>query len=148
MKARVDKTAEQVGEALWALRVKRELSGEEVRTRAHVANLTRVERGLASVEEMDRVARVLGTKLVALLRAPQVAPVKTPPHWLTHVGSAILSLPGPGSKVDAAVNAAVLEAIRRTGDNQSEAARLLGMERKAFVRRLLRARRTAKARRR
>lgn len=147
MRARA-KTAQQVGETLRSLRMERGLSGQTVRARAKVANLTSVERGLASVGDMDRVARALGTTLADVLRRPVAVEPETPPHTLTHVGSAILSLHVHGSKVDAAVDAAVEEAIRRTGGNQSEAARLLGMERKAFVRRLARARRAAKAKKR
>lgn len=147
MKGRV-KTAQQVGESLRALRMKSGLSGQEIRARAKVASLARVEEGLASVGDMDRVARVLGTTLGDVVHKPVAFVSEEPPHVLTHVGSAILALHVVGSKVDAAVDAAVEEAIRRTGGNQSEAARLLGMERKAFVRRLARARRAAKVKKR
>ena len=55
---------------------------------------------------------------------------------------AIAELPvKAGSKIDAAEGAAVLYAMEISRNNQSAAARLLGMERKAFVRRLARARR-------
>ncbi len=69
MRARA-KTAQQAGETLRALRMERGLSGQTVRARAKVANLTSVERGLASVGDMDRVARALGTTLADVLRRP------------------------------------------------------------------------------
>jgi len=61
---------------------------------------------------------------------------------LPEIARAIAHLPSAlGSKVDAAESAAVLYAMQVEGNNQSAAARLLGMERKAFVRRLARTRR-------
>jgi transcriptional regulator with XRE-family HTH domain len=58
---------------------------------------------------------------------------------------AILELPpNVGSKIEAVASATVLRAMVVCRNNQSAAARLLGMERKAFVRRLQRARRRRK----
>jgi DNA-binding NtrC family response regulator len=61
---------------------------------------------------------------------------------LPEIARAIADLPArAGSKIDVMISATVLYAMDVSGDNQSAAARLLGMERKAFVRRLQRARR-------
>ncbi len=71
---------------------------------------------------------------------PTVSPA--PPLNLQAIGRAIVVLPNTvGSKVDAAVAAAVLHAMERCGDNESDAARLMAMDRKRLVRRLLKAKR-------
>ena len=53
----------------------------------------------------------------------------------------ILALPSKGSKLDEAEDATVLLAIQTTDGNVSAAARLLGVDRKSFDRKLARARR-------
>ena len=54
----------------------------------------------------------------------------------------ILALPENGSKFHVVQNAVVLQALAMSGGNVSAAARLLGMNRKAFERKLARARRS------
>ena len=69
----------------------------------------------------------------------------SPRPRLSQIARAIVELPVKGgSKIDAAESAAILYAMSVCNDNQSAAARMLLMERKAFVRRLRRARRQAK----
>jgi transcriptional regulator of acetoin/glycerol metabolism len=53
----------------------------------------------------------------------------------------ILALPVEGPKLDAVQRAVVLRALAVSGGNVSAAARLLGVERKAFERKVSRARR-------
>ncbi len=107
--------------------------------------LRAIESGRArpSLAILDRIARALGSTLVDLVIGPEDAP---PPNLgLTDIALAVVALPLPGrsgSKLDAVEAATVLVALRACNDNQSAAARLLGMERKAFVRRLSHARRS------
>jgi DNA-binding NtrC family response regulator len=118
-----------------------------------VADVDAIESGRVqpSVAVLGRVARALGVSLVDLVRTTGVGQTdglgpatRASRLGLSEVAQAIAELPaGVGSKVDAAILAAVLYAMRECGDNQSAASRLLGMERKAFVRRLSRARRRA-----
>jgi DNA-binding NtrC family response regulator len=116
-----------------------------------VATLGAIEsgRGQPSLGTLGRVAQALDVSLVDLARTngtrqPDGAAraVLAPGLGLSEIARAIAELPiGAGSKVDAAILAAVLHSMKECGDNQSAAARLLGMERKAFSRRLHRARR-------
>ena len=118
-----------------------------------VEQLLLIEQGrsTASLAVYQRVARALGTTLAdvatwSMKSGPSpVAPSEA--VRVADVASAIVRLQVDGSKVDAAVDASVLEALRMTGNNQSAAARLLGMERKAFCRRMVRARRRSRKRR-
>lgn len=130
-----------VGVALRAMRIGKGLHAATVQEASGVSSLAYVEIGRASIADMDAVARVMGTTLPEVVQEVRsAAGATTPPHTLTHVAGAILSLSVRGSRVEAAINAAVREAMRVADGNQSAAARLLGMERKAFVRRLARAR--------
>jgi hypothetical protein len=106
--------------------------------------------GLTALE-LDRIARAIGKSLADLVRGgdkassgPQGggAPLRL---GLPQIARAIaeLSVQG-GSKIDAAESAAILYAMSVCNDNQSAAARMLAMERKAFVRRLRRAKRRRK----
>ena len=56
----------------------------------------------------------------------------------------ILALPAKGSKLELVQNAVVLHAVAVSGGNVSAAARLLGVERKAFERKLRNARRSTR----
>ena len=138
-----------------ALRARRERAGLTRARVAHesgvsVAELDAIESGRnqPSVAVLGQVARALGVSLVDLVRtngARQAdGPVSDTPTsrlGLPEIGRAIAELTAVvGSKVDAAILAAVLHSMKVCGNNQSAAARLLGMERKAFVRRLQRAR--------
>jgi transcriptional regulator with XRE-family HTH domain len=108
-----------------------------------------------SIALLDRIARALGLNLVDLVRGADIAfshPGRQEPAagpspriGLSQIARAIVELPVKGgSKIDAAESAAILYAMSVCNDNQSAAARMLLMERKAFVRRLRRARRQAK----
>ncbi|MGH7436423.1 MAG: helix-turn-helix domain-containing protein [Polyangiaceae bacterium] len=141
-----------VGRALRALRETRGLSVSRVCRTARVppAELRSIEGGLRqpSIAVMERIARSLGSTLMEVVRdgAPTVASNDTVPAprlgQIPEIGRAIAELPASrGSKIEAAIAATVLHAMDVSGNNQSAAARLLGMERKAFVRKLAKARR-------
>ncbi len=116
------------------------------------AELASIEAGRARapIATLHRVARALGSTLVEVVndaKSPSSngQSVRTASIGLPEIGRAIAELPDNlGSKVDAAESAAVVYAMKVMGDNQSAAARLLCMERKAFVRRLARTRRKSK----
>jgi transcriptional regulator with XRE-family HTH domain len=79
----------------------------------------------------------------ARIQAPAAVPTSS--TGIEALARAILELPpNVGSKIEAVASATVLRAMAVCRNNQSAAARLLGMERKAFVRRLQRARRRRK----
>jgi transcriptional regulator with XRE-family HTH domain len=141
-----------VGHAIRALRERRGLAASRVSLTAKIspAELLALEagRGRTTIAVLDRVARSLGSSLVAIVRDAELGPPPTGSPLagrapgLPEIARAIAELPrSVGSKVDAAGAAAVLHAMAVSGQNQSAAARLLGMERKAFVRRLARAKR-------
>jgi transcriptional regulator with XRE-family HTH domain len=141
------------------------LVGRAIRVRRENLGLTpaRVARGSGiSVEELDaiesgrtqasirvlgRVAHALNTVLIDVVRGAGTisGPARARqalPMGLPEIARAIADLPHEGgSKVDAVILATVRHAMAECGDNQSAAARVLGMERKAFGRRLHRARR-------
>ena len=128
---------------------------------SHVSSteLQAIESGRArpSIAVLDRIARALGSTLVDLVvgsdgppgsnGAPgpsAVSGAATARLDLADIAWAVVELPLPRnghSKLDAVEAATVLVALRTCNENQSAAARLLGMERKAFVRRLSNARR-------
>lgn len=104
---------------------------------------------------LDRIALAIGSNLVDLVRGggrSSTRPELSEAHSdassrmdLAQIARAIAELPVKGgSKIDAAESAAILYAMSVCKDNQSAAARMLSMERKAFVRRLRRARRRTK----
>jgi transcriptional regulator with XRE-family HTH domain len=118
---------------------------------AHVAKecrlspsqLARIESGRArpTIAVLDRIARAMGMTLVDLVLDPKG--MATTPLGLCDIARAILQLPDEvGPKLDAAEAAAILVAMTACHENQSAAARLLGMDRKAFARRLSWARRS------
>jgi hypothetical protein len=137
--------ARKVGGALRDLRVAKGLTVGAVQSKAGVWNLANIEVGKATIGELDSVARVFGTTLQALVErvktpSPSGAPSVPPSgQGLKDVADIVLMLPIKGSKVDATVDTLVLEAMVRAESNQSAAARLLGMDRKIFVRRFQRA---------
>lgn len=144
-------TAQQIGTAL---RARREAQGIKVRALAaraavRLETLVAVESGArsASVAQAQLVARALGTTLVAIVHEaskPQAPPAPTPGLSVEAIAQEIVRLPdGRLSKVEMVLLATVRQAMATTNGNQSAAARLLGMERKAFVRRLARADRIA-----
>jgi transcriptional regulator of acetoin/glycerol metabolism len=98
------------------------------------------------VESLDRIARTLGSTIVEVIRvamqADRSASSDAPALGLADIGRAIAALPATErSKVDRAASAAIVFALDALEGNQSAAARLLGMERKAYIRRLARAQR-------
>ncbi len=153
-----------------ALRVARERAGLERAGVARVSGVTtaelrRIEAGESrpSIALLQRLASAVGTRLTEIVRlanepsagvpvakATEAADARGASRTRSHLGveelaQAIVELPAAvGSKVDVVASAAVLHAMAACRNNQSAAARLLGMERKAFVRRLQRARRRRK----
>ncbi len=115
------------------------------------SELRAIEAGRAqpSVAVLGRIAYALGvplTELVRTARSPEAnrsaSNVAVRSLDLEQIGRAIAELPPVrGSKVDAMIAATVRYAMEACDGNQSAAARMLGMERKAFVRRLSRNRR-------
>jgi transcriptional regulator with XRE-family HTH domain len=86
---------------------------------------------------LHRISRALGVPLAELVLRTNGNPRRLD---VVDIARAILQLPDAlGSKVDAVEAAVILEALDACSENQSAAARLLGMERKAFVRKLSRA---------
>ncbi len=142
-----------------SIRTTRERAGLPVARIARASGLTASEleaietgRSRPSIAVLDRVASALGSRLVDLVRAGARSPAlsgnaealagELPRIGLAEVARAIAELPVKGgSKIDAAESATILYAMSVCNENQSAAARMLSMERKAFVRRLRRARR-------
>jgi transcriptional regulator with XRE-family HTH domain len=107
------------------------------------SQLERIESGRArpTIAVLDRIARAMGMSLVELVLDPNRAAKAR--LGLAEIARAILELPDDvGPKLEAVEAAAVLVAMTACEENQSAAARLLGMDRKAFVRRLSWARRS------
>jgi transcriptional regulator with XRE-family HTH domain len=144
-----------VGQALQTRREHRGLTRARVARASGVSvpELGAIESGRSqpSVAVLGRVARALGVSLVDLVRTSgpgRTDGVPSPATFsrlgLPEIARAVAEQPvGVGSKVDAAISAALLHSMKVCEDNQSAAARMLGMERKAFGRRLQRARRKA-----
>jgi DNA-binding NtrC family response regulator len=89
-------------------------------------NVRELQHVLEAAAALDEDGTVGVGDLVALRHAPS--------HGDAHVGAAILELEGPGSKFLRAQRAAAGSAVQRTGGNVSEAARLLGIDRKTLTR--------------
>ncbi|HEX4448422.1 MAG TPA: helix-turn-helix domain-containing protein [Polyangiaceae bacterium] len=103
-------------------------------------------RSRPSPDTLARIAHALGTDVVDLV----VDPHREASGRLSvaEIARAILELPEEvGSKIDVIQQATVLVALTACRENQSAAARMLGMERKAFTRKLSRARRRKLSRR-
>jgi transcriptional regulator with XRE-family HTH domain len=144
-----------------AIRTTRERSGLPIARVARACALTgpqleAIESGRSrpSIAVLQCIAQVLGLHLVELVRAGARNSASGKPNepsspsegssrlGLAQIARAIAELPVKnGSKIDVAESAAILYAMSVCNDNQSAAARMLSMERKAFVRRLRRARR-------
>jgi transcriptional regulator with XRE-family HTH domain len=134
-------------------RVGLELSGVARVSGLTVGELTRIEAGHgdASIAVLQRLASAVGESLIEVIRRSRAGGLKADggvparPSGVEDLARAVVALPpSVGSKIDAVASAAVLHAMAVCHDNQSAASRLLGMERKAFVRRLQRARRRRK----
>jgi transcriptional regulator with XRE-family HTH domain len=143
-----------------AIRTAREGAGLPIARVARACRLTALEldaiesgRSRPSIAMLDRIALAIGSNLVDLVRGggrsstrPELSESGASSRMdLAQIARAIAELPVKGgSKIDAAESAAILYAMSVCKDNQSAAARMLSMERKAFVRRLRRARRRTK----
>jgi transcriptional regulator with XRE-family HTH domain len=141
-----------------AIRTAREGASLPIARVARACGLTALEldgiesgRSRPSIATLDRIAKAIGTSLADLVRGGERASTSSQPSGaaprlgLPQIARAIAELKvHRGSKVDAAESAAILYAMSVCNDNQSAAARMLAMERKAFVRRLRRARRRTK----
>ena len=146
-------TSVTVGRAIRASRKRANLPLARVARKCNLSptQLDGIESGRArpSVAVLDRIARALGMTLVDLVVNQQAAaPARGVPRRLgiSDIARAILDLPeAVGSKIDVVQHATVLVAMSACQENQSAAARMLGMERKAFARKLSRARKPSKA---
>jgi transcriptional regulator with XRE-family HTH domain len=144
-----------------ALRAARERAGLEAARVARdggvsTAELLRIETGEGnpSIAVLQQLSRAIGASLLDVIRRAGEGGRGLPGArvearagglGVDQLAHAIVELPAAiGSKLDAVASAAVLLAMAQCSNNQSAAARLLGMERKAFVRRLQRARRRRK----
>jgi transcriptional regulator with XRE-family HTH domain len=106
-----------------------------------VSALDRIEQGNArpSIALLDALARELDSSLVELMKQAREKPRKLVDARATidQIGRQIVELPETvGDKIQAAEAAAVKYAMHVCAGNQSAAARLLGLERKALVRRV------------
>jgi transcriptional regulator with XRE-family HTH domain len=157
---------EVVGRALRTARENAGLLPANVARRSGLtpAELRRIERGESrpSIAVLQRLASAVGTNLLEVVRHadrreepadgfarrrpfPDRVATPTTRPGIDVLARGILELPPTvGSKIEAVAAATVLQAMALCRNNQSAAARLLGMERKAFVRRLQRARRRRK----
>jgi DNA-binding NtrC family response regulator len=83
-------------------------------------------------------------RLPSLLHlAPTAGPLEAPAIRVEALARLVLALQGTGSKLARLERAVVRDALRLTEGNQSAAARLLGIDRKALIRKM---RRTPKPR--
>jgi transcriptional regulator with XRE-family HTH domain len=112
--------------------------------RAHA--LRGIEEGhvAPSVGALDHIAVQLGASLAGLVRdAKQAARAPAESRAMSRpaeIGRAIVELPDGVDKLDVVEAAAICHALDVANGNQSAAARLLGLERKAFARRVERSR--------
>jgi transcriptional regulator with XRE-family HTH domain len=97
-------------------------------------------RSRPSPDTLVRIARALGTNVVDLVVETRRGSARR--LGIADIARAILDLPqAVGSKIEVVQHATVLVALTACQQNQSAAARMLGMDRKAFTRKLSRARR-------
>jgi transcriptional regulator with XRE-family HTH domain len=109
------------------------------------------------IEMLDRVARRLKVSIVELVRAAKTEQpsLEVPPPGGVHLESAgiddiaraVAALPRHvGDKLEAVELAVVKHAMATSGNNRSAAARLLGIDRKALIRRWDKMKRASKKR--
>jgi transcriptional regulator with XRE-family HTH domain len=113
------------------------------------SDLQRIEAGAAepSISTLNDLAGHLGTTLGELVRTAKSQAARREASALRgpeEIGRAILNLPEGTDKVRVVVAAAIRLALEESNGNQSAASRLLGMERRALMRRI--GRRSPKAR--
>jgi transcriptional regulator with XRE-family HTH domain len=158
----VSTTSAAVGLAIRSKRKRANVPLDRVARQSHISamELQAIESGRSrpSIAILDRIARALGSTLVELVAGSDGAPSSNGAPdsdvgtgtaaarlGLADIAWAVIALPPSSngrSKLDSVEAATVLVALRTCKENQSAAARLLGMERKAFVRRLGSARRS------
>lgn len=136
-------TSASIGRALRARRERESLSLARVARECGLTatELDDIESGRArpSIAVFDRIAHAVGSTLADLVVVASEAPEAR--LGLDDIARAIVELPNEvGPKIDVVEAATVLFALSVCNENQSAAARLLGMDRKAFVRRLMHAR--------
>jgi transcriptional regulator with XRE-family HTH domain len=131
------------GGRIHQLRVERGLSLSRLARMVgiQVSALERIEHGHArpSIALLDALARELDSSLVDLMKQARAKPPKLVDARaiLDRLGREIAELPEAiGDKIEAAEAAAVKYGMHVCAGNQSAAARLLGLERKALVRRV------------
>jgi transcriptional regulator with XRE-family HTH domain len=103
--------------------------------------LRRIEAGAAepSVSTLNELAGHLGTTLGQLVHAAKTQAARREASALRgpeEIGRAILNLPDGTDKLTVVAQAAIRLALEQCDDNQSAAAHLLGMNRRAMMRRL------------
>ena len=138
-----------IGGLIHELRTEKGLSLQRLAKMAGIQStaLARIEQGLAepSIRILDELARQFDMSVIQLMTlAQKKKPAKKVDSAavLTRIGREIAELPESlGDKIDAAEAATVKHAMHVCAGNQSAAARLLGLERKALVRRLAKAER-------
>jgi transcriptional regulator with XRE-family HTH domain len=103
-----------------------------------------------SVSTLSALAKPLHVTVLELVESASAAPTPAPVRvasGLDTIARAIILLPsGVGDKLDVVEATVVAAAISQCGGNRSAAARLLGMERKALIRRWERAERESRRR--
>lgn len=153
----VSTTSAAVGRTIRSRRNRARLPLDRVarRSRLTATELDAIESGRSrpSIAVLDRIARALDSTLIDLVASSESHSASEGSNGagrarlgLVDIALAIIESPLPrdgDSKLDAVEAATVLVALRSCNENQSAAARLLGMERKAFVRRLSNARRSS-----
>jgi transcriptional regulator with XRE-family HTH domain len=143
-----------VGERVRELRTTSGFSLDQLAKRAglRAATLRAIEAGrarpsVATLAALAKPLRVTVLELVESASAPRAPVAVRVASGLDAIARSIILLPsGVGDKLDAVEAAAVEAAMSRCGGNRSAAARLLGMERKALIRRWQRAERDSRRR--
>ena len=143
-----------VGRRIRELRVAAGISLDQLARQAGFRSnvLLAIEAGRVrpSVATLDALARPLRVTVLELVESARDSGAATPARatrGLDAIARAITALPvSLGDKLDAAGAAVVEHAMDVCSGNRSAAARLLGMERKALIRRWQRAQRESKRR--
>jgi transcriptional regulator with XRE-family HTH domain len=136
----LDRLAAQTG-----LRPRKLVGIEEGTEKPTIATLDRIARGLqVPLVELVTSARTKRPKAATPQR--EVQPASGAPRSLEAIARAITSLPASvGDKLEAVDLAVVEHALAVCGGNRSAAARLLGIERKAVIRRWVKMKRSRKS---
>jgi|ERR1700722_12057422 transcriptional regulator with XRE-family HTH domain len=152
-----------VGRRLRELRVSSGISLDELARQADLrpSALVAIEEGRArpSVATLVVLSKRLRMTVLELVKSASATTVATAPNipstpaparapiGLEGIARAVAELPSRlGDKLDAVGGAVVVHAMEQCGGNRSAAARLLGMERKALIRRWQRVQRESRPR--